>query len=794
MTPYDSFRQFISPFLSGVNADALLNSLADEGYKGEQLSQAVGDQLTISTSSGLYLDKVLAQIGFSRPPDVGIADDAFSKLGIAQNAVKLVSTIIQQILEIFYGPQATRAFTLAGQPGPYQLADGDTLTLVFEDGIQQTITFLADDFSDINQATATEIAAVITSYMRDIGYPLALALPYTDPVTQLQYVQIFGCAQGPWSQVIVTGGQAQTVLEFPLIRNTDLEAQTPPEANNTVWQITQNYGTTIRFRWDGGNAPLLNSIKPGDTVLIYGPQFASIGLAGSFVITAVSPAQVSAGFASGWFEFHQPTSVGLLYSQPNIAPPFNSPGQTYSFNVSQVLYTDLMFFYAQKNTAYSKVGYALAFEPARQLLKIYMPATTTVVERSLVGAAYVHMLYPSSDFNGVFGSATDPTQQVQIVNDFALRYPMQRLDNYGTGGTVTAGLSVIPIDYIDRSDDEVTIYCAEPHGLVGYNEWTMATNYTTGDVIWREGFNYIALQNSGPGYGGAQDPVASLNFWRLQGPGYSLLNETITVSVETVQQDDALNPYPGPYLADPTTTFTLTNYIVSSRQFIEETTISRTVTILGTLPQQTGYLIFDLNQNTQEQPVPFIAVQQQGAPVAVDIQSASQIGNEIVVTTTGPHGVVPGDQVVIAGASPMNGTFTVASTPSNTVYVATNPTSQTAYATSGTSLLIAPGVISTVILDPTYEFKYSHQIGGDITLLSAAQTYVPAIDGSDYPLYITATADARIYAQQVIQNITAAGINMEIIIVYPNDIGLGNAGDGEGPALPVSDEVWVWGA
>jgi hypothetical protein len=787
MDPKAQFRQFISPFLQGPAADALIDSLAEEGAKGEQLSVAVNDQLTFSTASGTYLDKAFAQIGFTRPSDIGISDDAFRALGIAQNATKLVSTLVQNILEIFYGPESARAYTQSGKPEPYQLADGMTLDLVFEDGVRRTITFLDTDFSDISQATANEVADVITRRMRDVGFPNALALSFQDPITLQKFVRIFGTAQGPYSMVIVAGGEVQDVMEFPVIRDTDLGL------NNTVWQVTKNYGTTLRFRWDGGPAPLLENIRVGDSVMVYGPQFVSLGLGGTFIVTAVRPPKASASFDAGWLEVQNMNNVGLLFSTPDIAPPSNSPGLTYSYNVTQALYSDLKFFLAKKNTPYSKARYSVGFEPAKNLLKVYLPATTKVVERSLVGASYIHMLYPSTDFDGVFGSATDPSLQVQVVNQYALRYPMKRLDNYGTGGTITIGLSVIPINYIVREDDFVTVMCAEPHGQVGYNEWLNSTNYATNDVVYRNGFNYLALQVSGPGFGGARDPVASSGYWQQQGPAYSLLNTTVSVSVETVQQDDPLNPYPGPYMADLTTTFTLTSNVVTSRQSIQAGDIPRTLSVLGTLPVQSGFLLFDLSQNTQEEPVSFVAIQEQGAPSAVQIATASQTGNSIVVTTETLHGVVPGDQVTISGTGTMDGTFSVASVPSNNVYVATNPTTQTQYAATGTSLLVSPGTITTIVLDPTYQFKFPHAVGADVTLLSAAQTYVPAVDGSDYPFYITSTAEARVYAQSVIDAVIASGINLEIVIVYPEDVGLGNAGNGPGPTLPESEEVYVWG-
>lgn len=789
MNKYEIYRQFISPFLNGEAADALIDSLADEGFKGEQLNVQVTDQLRICTASGTYLDKV--QSPFTRPPDVGVSDDAFRQLGIIVKSRQLLVTVVQNVLEVFYGPESSRALTQSGQPEPYQLADGDTIQIVLEDGIKNVLTFLATDFQNIAQTTADEFADVVTRKLRDLGYRNALALSFQDPVTLQKFVRIYGSAKGPYSQVIIAGGECQDIMEFPTIRATNLPS------NTTVWQVTKNYGTTLRFRWDGGPQPLLDEVLVGDSVMIYGEQFEALGLGGTFVVTNVRPPKPTASFDAGWFEISNIADVGLLFSTPDIAPPSNSPGNTYSYGVSQVNYADLKFFLAKKNTSYSKARFSVAFEPARRLLKVYLPATTNVVQRSddgaVLGAAYLHMLYPATDFNGEFGSVSDPSIQVELVNDYTLRYPMDRLDNYGTGGTVVVGLSTLDIDYIFRENDFVTVVLAERHGLTGYTDWMTATNYAIGNVVWREGFDYVAVAASGPGFGGYQDPVASEGFWEVQGPGKSLINQSIAVEVGVVQADDTAAPFPGPYMADLETTFTLTSFQVKSRQAIEVGDIPRTLTILGTLPVQAGYLIMDLSQNNQEEPIPFVATQLQGAPSPVNIATASQTGNNIVVTTKTPHGVVPGDQVTIAGTGTMNGTFAVISVPSNEVYVADNPTSQTQYATAGTSLLVNPGPITTVVLAPTYQFKSSHLVGADATLLSAAQTYIPSTDGSDFPTYVTSTAEARVYAQQIIDDITAAGINLEIIIVYPGDEGLGNAGDGPGPTLPESEEVYVWG-
>ena len=125
---------------------------------------------------------------------------------------------------------------------------------------------------------------------------------------------------------------------------------------------------------------------------------------------------------------------------------------------------------------------------------------------------------------------------------------------------------------------------------------------------------------------------------------------------------------------------------------------------------------------------------------------------------------------------------------------ATSGISQTASEVTGTVSAIVNGVRSTITLDPSNEFTYNHSIGADMTLLSAVSAYNPAKDGTDYPFYITGTAQGRIFAEEVIQQVTALGISLNVVIVYPSDRGLGNEGGSDSEDKPpTSDKVYVWG-
>lgn len=94
----------------------------------------------------------------------------------------------------------------------------------------------------------------------------------------------------------------------------------------------------------------------------------------------------------------------------------------------------------------------------------------------------------------------------------------------------------------------------------------------------------------------------------------------------------------------------------------------------------------------------------------------------------------------------------------------------------------------TLRINPSYKFKKNHPIGTDIALIAQNSPANPDKDGTDYPFYLTDSVAGRIYAEQLIKEITATGIIVIIYILYPSDIGLGKAGDQEN-----SEKYYIWG-
>jgi hypothetical protein len=91
-------------------------------------------------------------------------------------------------------------------------------------------------------------------------------------------------------------------------------------------------------------------------------------------------------------------------------------------------------------------------------------------------------------------------------------------------------------------------------------------------------------------------------------------------------------------------------------------------------------------------------------------------------------------------------------------------------------------------LNPSYKFKNTHPIGTDVSLIAQNSPANPNKDGSDFPFFLTDSVAGRIYAEELINEITATGIVVIIYILYPSDIGLGKGGDQEN-----SEKYYIWG-
>jgi hypothetical protein len=514
-------RSYLNPLLKGKTVDAVLEALAtgNSSYLINNV-RAVNDQLYIATASERYLDERLAEYGITKPPAVGLSDDVFRQIGIEVKNRKQVRDLINNLLAAIFGDEFVRASSASSIYEPYNLIDGDTLIINFDDSFTVAIEFKSSEFQNIATATAQEIADVIVKNLRNLGHN-GTAIAKDDG--NGPYVEILSDTIGPASSVTILGGRAQNVLKF---------ASTVGAGGNmsTQWTLSLQPGGVIRFTWSGGADPQLGKLNPGNYVNIYGGGFTSSTNEGSYTIL---------------------TSIGgtVNNSYFEISNPLGSTGI-----ITQGSDTAILFYNPVKRTLMNNLSYAAVFQVKVGVLQIFLPATTKVVRRSRIGAAYLH----------------DPADPI----------------------------STIPDQY-------------------------------------------------------------------------------------------------GPYSYDLGQPFTISEVHTSLAQNLDST-MPRIVSVsdASQFPDDQGFLIIGYGTDEQEGPIPYIA------------------------------------------------------RPSST----------------------------TLLISPAYTIKKTHLSGTDISLVSQKSSVTISRDGTDYPFYITDVVSGRIYAQDLINSISATGISVIFTILYPSDIGLSKFG------------------
>ena len=745
----DLIRACISPFVQGDEVDALLDSMEAEGQRLEDFRVSVQDQMFLSTASKDWLRTRGGDIGFTEPDNLGLSDYVFRKLAIDTWNVKQVTSIIHEVLETFYGADAVRAY-LQSKSEPFQLTDG--MRLLIETDDKTVIYQVAESdypVGSLAAAKATDVAAAMTKSFRAQGLNM-LADEYIDAETGEKSVRIFSGSLGPTGYVKISGGD----MEIPLAFDTLIENVMAPETVGTWtnWQVTR-IGNNVRYTWGGNQDPGLSTLKSGDIALIYGDNFNDVGAAGtdlrgSWEIVEVNPDVMG----SGYFEVFCPTPV---------------IGSSETISINQGVYNALRFMRPKTMRPNFRKRYALAWEPTKELLKIYLPATTRVIERGLIGAAHMKYGISTKDLEGSFGSNSVDSARISVVNDYSLSWDNPGYDNWAFGGKISfenwssattyflgqivtySGLQYkslqnsnlnntpdmspswwIEVDtslsYIKREIGITTAVMNIPHGIRSLASSNVAAfnssnSYVIGDIVEFSGFLYISIQDNPA----TSQPPTDLDFWAQYSDDSEKSNAQIVVSDIPEIADESPAPA-GSYVYDTDAGYTLTSQAATLGAIIQAGESYRDVSVTGmpspTFPDAQGYVILDLNRDTQE--------------------------------------VAP-----IIGATS-----------------------------------------NSVIFDPSYVFKYSHASGADVTYLSSNR-YVSSPNGSDRGFYVTGTYEARKYCQDILNKIIALGIKLEIVILYPNDIGLGGAGNDtrdeyqnteSNPQSQVVDEfhsdvVWVYG-
>lgn len=355
----EAFEQLVSKFPKRYQVkttkylQGLLKALAEGDSFIATEVEAVRDNLLVITATGKNLDRLASNYGVERGRSTGVQDDDFRRLvpllGLSH---KQIVSILQDVVDVIYGPYASHANTTCSVPSPYNISQNPFL-LLRVDGSDIKIEFLASDATDPNLATAQELATVISE--RTQGKVVGSVV--TNVRTGEQFVNVRTSTIGPQGFIQVLGGDAQSVMRFPEVR--------PTRQGTATWNVTRYLGTDeMVFTATSGVSPGCRTagVKRGDFVAIRQDSGFATDNVGSYEVSFVDEDS-----------FRIKNGSGVIES-----------------GITQNHIDDFCFYRANLANILLSSRPATVLSTGNKELTVILPVTSPIVKRSLKGGHHFH--------------------------------------------------------------------------------------------------------------------------------------------------------------------------------------------------------------------------------------------------------------------------------------------------------------------------------------------------------------------------------------------------------------------
>jgi hypothetical protein len=76
----------------------------------------------------------------------------------------------------------------------------------------------------------------------------------------------------------------------------------------------------------------------------------------------------------------------------------------------------------------------------------------------------------------------------------------------------------------------------------------------------------------------------------------------------------------------------------------------------------------------------------------------------------------------------------------------------------------------TIAIDPSYTFQFNHSVNSSIVLIGKKGPHIMSTRAEEYPPYITDPSDARTVLQDLIRSVKSAGIFVNFLVRYPEQL------------------------
>lgn len=203
-----------SIFQVGINPNitALIQAWATEDDNIVTQLANTNDQLFVATATGIYLDRLASNYGVSRPLSLSLQDSDFQQLiPILSLKPKQIRKTMVDLMDIVWGPTATRANVQTLNFEPFNVVVGDIITIQVDGQAPQSYTAQTGDITN-GAATAAQIVDNIFSHFSNVT-----AIVYTDIQTEKNYVNVRTNTIGAAGSIQIpgTGMNSPSKLNFP---------------------------------------------------------------------------------------------------------------------------------------------------------------------------------------------------------------------------------------------------------------------------------------------------------------------------------------------------------------------------------------------------------------------------------------------------------------------------------------------------------------------------------------------------------------------------------------------------
>jgi hypothetical protein len=709
--------QMPSVFNTRVNPTwkALIEAIGEVDQDTMDLIEAVRDQFFVKTAKRPYLDRIGTANLVQRPRFIGMDDPTFRKfIPVVAYNPKQVKLIFDELLDIFFFKDATTSFAQTMLHEPFTIKDGWELEYEIDSYIKERIQFKEEEFSDISNATASEIVSAINRQTSN-----SYAIAFEDGISKEVTIRIFTNTVGSKGSVTITGGRANIGLQFDGY-NTEAGSGVATE-----WAVTKSGDiATMTFTGSGGS-PKLDTVSAGDIVIIdrgdqgvcslpsFGTQYDCISSGGVW------------GSNTGSFIIQEVDVVNNIIKFKNL---FAVP-ETFTISYGY----DVKFLALVKNNVYLKDRRAVVWQVSPGEVIVEMPPSPPVVKRNRKGAAHINgittavtsfdralstmTLSNAADFpadGGQFyfipenqiktffpveGDTVSFNYNSRLVSDMPIYTYVSKVAGIAENEFIIQGVSpTLPLESslnqftlvsADRdSSNIITAITTAPHNYEVGNS-IIITDATLGagsgpDVngAWRVTEIVDSTTFKMYSFGGSLGSRASTGgFTRAERPASS------TTGGLVIMRSAQMDPRKvGPYLWSQDSDFVLSSLTTNLTIGIGAGLTKKNIQVEpNDIPNAEGQLIFDFGTSRQEGPVRYFFK------------------------------------------------------PSST----------------------------TLAIDPSYVFNYDHSYGSSVTMIRRRGSIKFQGFGTERAPYITDPAAAREVLKELMQRVKSVGIFLNFIIRYP---------------------------